>query len=222
VATLTPAAALDPGASYSATVKGGPDGVKDLAGNALSADVVWGFSTGSGTVTTSLVAGAGDIACNPANPAFAGGSGTATECRQLATSDLLVQGGYDRVLMLGDAQYEDGTFTAFQQSFDLSWGRVKSITSPVVGNHEYHTPRAAGYFQYFGSAAGDPTQGYYSFDLGRWHVIALNTNCAELDWATGSRQERWLRADQAAHPAQCTLALSHHPGTPPELTEITR
>jgi acid phosphatase type 7 len=211
VATLTPAATLDPGASYSATLKGGPDGVMDLAGNTLSADVVWGFSTGSGTVTTSLVAGAGDIACDPANPAFAGGSGTATECRQLATSDLLVQGGYDRVLMLGDAQYENGTFTAFQQSFHPSWGRVKSITSPVVGNHEYHTPGAAGYFQYFGSAAGDPTQGYYSFDLGSWHVIALNTNCAEVDCATGSRQERWLRADLAAHPAQCTLALSHHP-----------
>jgi hypothetical protein len=73
-------------------------------------------------------------------------------------------------------------------------------------------PDAAGYFSYFGSAAGDPARGYYSFDLGTWHIVALNSNCAYVGGChAGSPQEQWLRADLAAHPAKCTLAFWHHP-----------
>jgi hypothetical protein len=133
-------------------------------------------------------------------------------CRQTATADLLVGVGYRAVLALGDLQYEDASHAQFLASYDRSWGRVKGITRPVPGNHEYRTPGAAGYFEYFGEAAGDPAEGFYSYDLGSWHVVALNSNCAAIGGCQeGSPQERWLRADLAATPARCTLAYWHHP-----------
>ena len=99
-----------------------------------------------------------------------------------------------------------------------SWGRVKSRIHPVAGNHEYQTAGAAGYFDYFngvGNAtgpAGDRGKGYYSYEIGSWHVIALNSNCAEVGGCgAGSPQEQWLRSDLAAHPSTCTLAYWHHP-----------
>src|SRR6266498_315482 len=126
-----------------------------------------------------VIAAAGDIACDPANSVFNSGNGNSNACRQKYTSDLLVNAGLAAVLPLGDVQYFCGGYDAFLQSYDLSWGRVKSITHPVVGNHEYLTTTdpasgvgtgcdpsnqgAAGYFNYFGSAAGDPSQGYYSY-----------------------------------------------------------
>jgi hypothetical protein len=129
----------------------------------------------------------------------------------MATSDLAVGKGYSAFLALGDLQYEDGTYAAFMQSYDPSWGRVKGITKPSVGNHEYQTAGAAGYFQYFGALAGDPSKGYYSFDLGAWHVVSLNSNCSEVSCSAGSPQEQWLRADLAAHSNACTLVYWHHP-----------
>lgn len=168
-----------------------------------------------------VVAAAGDIACDPSDASFNGGLGTATACRQMATSDLLTGGDLTAVLTLGDLQYGCGGAAAFARSYDPSWGRVRSITRPAAGNHEYATTggtdcdttgRAKGYFGYFGAAAGDPTKGYYSYDLGAWHVVALNSNCARAGGcAAGSPQETWLRQDLAAHPATCTLAYWHHP-----------
>ncbi len=158
------------------------------------------------------VAAAGDIACDPAHQDFAGGSGSVDACRQRATSDLLVGAGYEAVLVLGDIQYERGTRDAFEASYDPSWGRLKSVTRPVPGNHEYRTAGAAGYFEYFGRAAGDSAKGYYSYEIGDWHVVALNSNCSAAGGCDeGSAQERWLRADLAAHPTRCTLAYWHHP-----------
>jgi hypothetical protein len=159
------------------------------------------------------VAAAGDIACDPDGTGFNGGKGTETTCHMNATADLLEAGDYDAVLTLGDNQYNSGTASEFEDSYDPSWGRVKGITYPSVGNHEYGTPGASGYFDYFGEAAGDPDEGYYSFDVGSWHVIALNSNCAKVEGGcrAGSPQERWLRADLAAHPAACTAAFWHHP-----------
>ena len=163
-------------------------------------------------VTGTKIAAAGDIACDPGSSLFNAGQGSGLNCRQLATSDLLVGAGYAAVLLLGDIQYEDGTFSKFTASYDPSWGRVKSITKPAPGNHEYQSGAANGYFQYFGSAAGDPTKGYYSYDLGGWHIVALNSNCSFVGGCgAGSAQEQWLRADLAAHPASCTLAYWHHP-----------
>lgn len=95
---------------------------------------------------------------------------------QKKTSDLVLTGKYDAVLLLGDNQYPDGTPADFAQYFDPTWGRFKALIRPAPGNHDYHTNGAAGYFGYFGSSAGDPTKGYYSYDLGAWHLVALNTN----------------------------------------------
>jgi calcineurin-like phosphoesterase family protein len=169
-----------------------------------------------------VIAAAGDIACDPlTDGSFNGGSGTATRCRQLYTSDQLLGAGLAKVLPLGDLQYDCGGYNAILQSYDLSWGRVKNITRPVPGNHDYHTGtgtdcdaagNAAGYFNYFGAAAGDPTRGYYSFNVGLWHLIALNSNCAKVNGCfAGSAQEQWLRQDLMASTSKCTLAYWHHP-----------
>ena len=98
-----------------------------------------------------VIAAAGDIACAP------GASVTPSTCHHAATSDLLT--GATAVLTLGDSQYPDGTLAEFQESFEPTWGRFKSVMYPSVGNHEYHTPGAAGYFDYFGAAAGPRDKG---------------------------------------------------------------
>jgi hypothetical protein len=116
------------------------------------------------------------------------------------------------VITLGDNAYESGTATEFTNCYDPTWGRSKARTRPAVGNHEYGTAGAAGYYGYFGAAAGDPKKGYYSYDLGAWHIIAINSNCSQVGGCqTGSAQEQWLRSDLAAHPTACTLAYWHHP-----------
>ena len=159
-----------------------------------------------------VVAAAGDIACDPTDPSYHGGNGTAVACRMRATSDLLVGGGYDAVLLLGDNQYWDGSLVQYRASFDPTWGRLRPLLRPAPGNHEYQTPGAAGYFDYFGAAAGARFQGWYSYDLGTWHVVVLNSNCADIGGCgPGSAQLRWLAADLAAHPRACTLAYWHHP-----------
>jgi chitodextrinase len=169
-----------------------------------------------------VIAAAGDIACDPVNGNCRAGVGTSNACRQRFVSDLLVNAGLAAVLPLGDNQYECGSFSGFEQSYDPSWGRVKSITHPAVGNHEYLTSGgtgcdasnagAAGYFSYFGAAAGAQGQGYYSYDIGTWHVIALNSNCGDAGGCSASSpQGRWLTADLAAHQNVCTLAYWHIP-----------
>ena len=116
-----------------------------------------------------------------------------------------------RVVTLGDHAYENGTSSEFANCYHPTWGRHKAITTPSAGNHEYNTPGATGYYGYFGSAAGDPTRGFYAYDLGAWRLYALNSNCAFVSCAAGSVQEQWLRADLAANPRQCRLAFMHHP-----------
>jgi acid phosphatase type 7 len=161
-----------------------------------------------------VIAAAGDIACAPTDPGYNGGNGTATRCKQRATSDLLVGAGLAAVLPLGDIQYDSPTASNLQAVYNPTWGRVKSISHPVVGNHE---GSASAYFDYFngkGAAngpAGPRGRGYYSFNVGTWHLIALNANCGTVSCGSGSIQERWLRADLAAHPAACTLAFWHQP-----------
>jgi acid phosphatase type 7 len=163
--------------------------------------------------TTITVAAAGDIACNPFNNSkFNGGVGTPIYCHMLQVSDAIIAEDPDAVFALGDIQYEQGTLDQFMNSYDLSWGRFKNITYPAVGNHEYLTTGGTGYYSYFGSAAGDPAKGYYSFNLGNWHIIVLNSACSKAGGCgVGSPQETWLRADLAANPTNCTLAFWHHP-----------
>ncbi len=172
--------------------------------------------------TDPVIAAAGDIACDPASSSFNNGNGSSSSCRQLYTSNLLVNAGLSAVLDLGDNQYYCGSYQAYMDSYNLSWGRVLNITHPSVGNHEYLTSGgtgcdtsntgAAGYFKYFGAAAGSPGQGYYSYDIGTWHLIALNTNCSQAGGCgASSNQGKWLAADLAAHPNQCVLAYWHIP-----------
>ena len=188
---------------------------------ALAAAVLTMPATAAGQAAP-VVAAAGDIACSPSSASFNGGAGTDTECRQRYTSDLVVGGNYSAVLALGDLQYENGEYENFLASYDPSWGRVKSITRPAIGNHEYHAgsgePRGSGYFDYFNGfgnhtgPAGDRDKGYYSFNVGSWHLIALNSMCDEVGGCEpGSPQERWLREDLFANRRSCTLAYMHHP-----------
>lgn len=158
------------------------------------------------------IAAAGDIACDPVSSSYNGGNGTATACRHKYTSNLLVGAGYSKILGLGDMQYENGALTKFNTSYHPTWGRVKSITRPAPGNHEYQTSGASGYFSYFGSLAGTAGKGYYSYNVGTWHLIALNSNCSAVGGCgAGSAQEKWLRADLKAYTNRCTLAYWHHP-----------
>jgi hypothetical protein len=168
-----------------------------------------------------VIAAAGDVACNSS-------TSTAEKCRQLATSDLLVgMDPLDAVLGIGDLQQMCGELENYQAFYDPTWGRVKGKTYPVPGHHDYdqtgclagNTTGAPGYFNYFGDAA-TPLQpgcrvscrGYYSFDLGDWHIVALNSNCAKAGGCDeGSPQETWLRSDLAATTKSCILAYAHHP-----------
>jgi hypothetical protein len=116
------------------------------------------------------------------------------------------------VLTLGDNAYESGTLSEFNNCYNPTWGKFKNRTYPSVGNHEYKTSGASGYFSYFGSAAGDPQKGYYSYDIGTWHIIVINSNCSDIGGCdTNSPQVTWLTADLSAHPTLCTLAYWHHP-----------
>ncbi|HXU01657.1 MAG TPA: metallophosphoesterase [Polyangia bacterium] len=158
-----------------------------------------------------VIAAAGDIAC--------GG------CEQGATADLLDQLLQSRhiaaVLPLGDEAYASGLLSEFQSFYAPSWGRPEllAITHPIPGNHEYADAQAAGYFDFFDGSgrtsgiAGPRGAGYYSFDVGGWHLIALNTSdeCRWVSCDAGSPQHQWLVADLAAHPSSCTLAFWHHP-----------
>ncbi|PWU25070.1 MAG: hypothetical protein C5B48_03195, partial [Candidatus Rokuibacteriota bacterium] len=159
-----------------------------------------------------VIAAAGDISCSSTTV-------QTDRCHMKATSDLLVNAGLSAVLTLGDEQYQNGEYTNFNNYYDKSWGRVKSITYPAPGNHEYQTAGASGYYDYFNGVgvqtgrAGNRSGGYYSYDIGTWHMIALNSNdaCTIVSCAAGSAQETWLKADLAAHTNYCTLAYWHHP-----------
>ena len=164
---------------------------------------------GSATATSAAsgpVIGAGDVVI-----AAAGDIASCTSSKDEATAALLDSIAPMRVLALGDNVYPNGTDTEFSDCYDPTWGRHKAKTHPIPGNHDYNTPGATGYYNYFGAAAGDPTKGYYAFDLGAWRFYALNSNCADVPCGAGSAQEQWLRADLAAHPQSCLAALIHHP-----------
>ena len=129
------------------------------------------------------------------------------------TSALLDAFPYATVAPLGDNAYPSGTAEEFRSCYAPTWGHVLGRTKPTPGNHDYLTPGASGYFGYFGSRAGAGGTGYFSYDLGRWHLVSLNSNCAAIPGgcAAGSPQEQWLRNDLATHRTACTLAYWHHP-----------
>lgn len=114
------------------------------------------------------------------------------------------------ILVLGDNAFPDGASEAYTTCYEPSWGRHKARTYAALGNHEYINGHANPSFDYFGERAGPRDLGYYSFDLGNWHVIVLNINDA-VSFEKGSSQDRWLQADLAANTKVCTLAIWHNP-----------
>ncbi len=142
------------------------------------------------------------------------GAGDIADCRDLsgaeATAKLLEQIP-GTVMAVGDLAYPDGSRDNFK-CYERTWGRVKARTRPAAGNHEFHATGATPYFEYFGAAAGDPKRGYYSYELGTWHVIVLNSECGDVGGCNASSpQVKWLKDDLAAHPVACTLAYWNKP-----------
>ena len=155
----------------------------------------------------------GDIACDPADPQFRGGRGTATACGQRAVGRLVERLRPDAVVTTGDNQYDVGALRAYRASYAPAMGSLRARTWPVPGNHDYGTAGAAGYFAYFGARAGSPNRPWRSFSPAPgWRVLLLDSNC----WAvggcgSGSRQHRWIKHTLAHRPAPCTIAAWHHP-----------
>jgi hypothetical protein len=144
------------------------------------------------------------------------GAGDIAECTEGGDEETaaLVEAIDGIVFTLGDNAYEKGSLEEFERCYGPTWGQpsIKDRTMPVAGNHEYETPGATGYFEYFGAAAGDPTEGWYAFDAGAWRIYVINSNCDEVGGCeAGSEQQRWLNDDLAANPRDCVGALWHHP-----------
>ena len=181
--------------------------------------VVRGLSDGQGyTYKVTAVVGGTETTESPTAQA------TATDNVLLAAGDIadstfrsektaqLLDRNAGQVLELGDATYTDGTASEYQNYYAPTWGRHLWRTWAVAGNHEYNTDNANPYWDYFGSAAGPRGLGYYSYDVGGWHVVVLNGNCTQVGGCNaGSTQEQWLKDDLANHPARCTLATWHQP-----------
>lgn len=191
-------------------VSGGSVAAYSSATTHLLVDV-FGWFMQSGQDST-VVAAVGDMVCPPT------GAVTVFTCRQAAVSNrIIADSPLSMLLTLGDLQYDNGELAYFQTAYESSYGRLKNITKPAPGNHEYNTAGAPGYYGYFGAAAGDPTannptRGYYSFNVGStWHVVSMNSNCSIVSCSVGSAQEQWLRNDLNASTRPCLLAFWHHP-----------
>lgn len=142
------------------------------------------------------------------------GAGDIATCDSRADSATarIIEQTAGTVFTLGDNAYPVGSLELFRRCYDPTWGRFKRRTRPAPGNHDYATPNAEGYFDYFGTAAGRRGQGYYRYQLGSWNIIVLNSNCSAVGGCyPGSRQARWLRGVLELHPAACTLAMWHAP-----------
>jgi hypothetical protein len=144
------------------------------------------------------------------------GAGDIAGCASLAgaaATAKLIEAIPGTVFAAGDLAYDSGSVDEFRKCYDTTWGKFKDRTRPVPGNHEYGTSSGSPYFAYWGPRAGPAMKGYYSFDLGDWHIVALNTNCDAPGvggCGAGSEQEKWLKEDLAAHPKSCIIAYGHH------------
>ncbi len=191
--------------SSSATAVAIVNGSGLVTGRASGAATITATSEGQrGTAEVTVTArpqGRGEVLVGAGDIADCGSSGAE------ATAALLdaIPG---TVFTAGDNAYSSGTASEYANCYDPTWGRHKARTRPAPGNHEYNTSDAAPYYAYFGANAGPSGRGYYSYDLGDWHLISLNSN---IDMSAGSAQELWLRADLAATTKTCVLAYWHHP-----------
>jgi len=142
------------------------------------------------------------------------GTGDITSCSSTHDEETakLIENIPGTVFTAGDNAYPNGSTEDFNNCYSPSWGQFKDRTMPALGNHDYNTKGAAAYFAYFGASADDPAKGYYSYDLGQWHIIVINSNCSEIGGCqAGSLQLQWLQSDLASHQTDCTLAYMHHP-----------
>ncbi|MBO9522121.1 MAG: metallophosphoesterase [Nocardioidaceae bacterium] len=147
-----------------------------------------------------IVVAAGDIACPPGSPV------TKTTCRQAATASLVRSLKPQKVIALGDLQYQKGSYADFLGSYAKTWGTFRDRTIPVPGNHEYYTAGAAGYYKYWAGKTTKP--GYYRTAINGWQVYVLNTNCDRVDCAA---ERTWLAGALKAHPSRCAMIVGHHP-----------
>lgn len=143
------------------------------------------------------------------------GAGDIASCKALEGAEQtakLIEAIPGEVFAAGDLAYERGTAEEFKDCYDKTWGRFKDRTHPSPGNHEFGSKDGSFYFEYWGDRAGPRGRGYYSFDLGIWHIISLNSNCPQMPsgCSAGSEEEAWLRKDLAAHPNSCIIAYGHH------------
>lgn len=177
---------------------------------------VTGVAPGSTTIAATSEGKRGTSAVTVTSAPPSGGSvvllaaGDISSCSSSGdgTTATLLDGLTGTVATLGDNAYPDGTASQFANCYHPTWGRHKARTRPSPGNHDYRTSGASAYYSYFGANAGPSGRGYYSYDLGNWHIVSLNSN---VSMSKGSAQEKWLRADLAASKKQCTLAYWHHP-----------
>ncbi|MER7072449.1 metallophosphoesterase [Terrabacter sp. NPDC000476] len=162
---------------------------------------------------TVTVVAAGDMACDVTDPSGrASGSAATDQCQAQRVSDVAMGLHPDLLLGLGDYQYEVPAASAYRDVYGPGWGRLRDVTIPAIGNQEYKVHDANTFHDYFGERSG-PDSGYWSTDVGAWHVVVLNSNCTTVKGGcrAGSPQQRWLEADLAASDARCTVALMHHP-----------
>jgi hypothetical protein len=157
-----------------------------------------------------VVLAAGDMSC--------GSTSGGAACKQMDTASLVVKtiksSPVQAVLALGDTQYETGALADYQNYYTPSWGQFYSMTYPAVGNHEYQTSRASGFFTYFANRPVNAGKGYYDFKIGSWWIYALNSNCSQAGGCqAGSPQEVWFAKELAAHAndGACQLMFMHHP-----------
>lgn len=165
-----------------------------------------------GTQDTYVVVATSGVACSPDDPDFNAGLGASKACRMKDTALLAANQFPDAALLVGDLQRGDGSKAAFDASYALAWGQtpLRALTHPVPGAAEYARAGAPGFFATFPEVP--PGTGYYSFDLGAWHLIALNSACAQVGGCDASSpQGKWLEADLAAHPTACVLAYFYAP-----------
>ena len=226
-ATFTPTPTLTPttNPSFTPTPTGSPTLTSTFTptptGSATSGPTFTptptGFSSPTPTPTPSATATptptpTATVNFNSVTILAAGDIAKCTTTGDAATAAILAQYPSDPILTLGDNAYEYGSLTNYLQCYDPTWGQFKNRTYPALGNHEYLTSGASGYFTYFSGFGGPSGNGYYSYDLGAWHIIVINSNCSVVGGCqAGSPQETWLKADLAAHPNVCSLAYWHHP-----------
>ena len=191
----------------------------------------WSFSTASDDTKPAEKTLAGGDRSSSSDPVFVG-AGDIASCDDLSgayATAKLIEKIPGTVFAVGDLAYPGGTDEEFANCYGPTWGRFKDRTRPAPGNHEYNSIGASGYVHYFGAAVGDPKKEYYSYDLGQWHIIALNSECVQVGGCDAtSEQAKWLQRDLADHPAGCTLAYFHRPlfssglahGADPELKPL--